>query len=114
MDREFLETVREEAVEAVLGVQPQLQDKIINCMEIFESAREASRNDKDEVRKKKQWIVDLVKSDKSCLKEIDMLTNKGSEKVTTDFDAQAYVDFMMDGINLFDEQECAAMSMTRK
>jgi hypothetical protein len=96
---------REEAAMAVLTALPTLEDRVVRCMEMCNFKLPETP---DEVVR--LHLMTTIRQE--CAEEITKIREDPDIKEFTDFHMAALADFLMDGIDLFDPDERAAMALS--
>lgn len=110
--QEFLKRVREDAIGAVLTSQPQLEE-VIDINRLMEMAEYTiGQTPNGDVH----WhLSNNILSDQRARAEFMKIRAEGAdEKIGDEFRERAVGDFVMDGTDLFDDEERAAMALSRK
>jgi hypothetical protein len=96
--------MRDEAVAKVLSAMPTLDHPLLECMEMCDvnlggTPEEVVRN----------WLMSTIREE--CAEEIAAIQNDSGIKEFSDFHIATLADFLMLGVDLFDEDERAAIAV---
>ena len=97
-----MEGIRDEALETILTLFPQVETKVIECMNKCSSEIEPPTE--QEIREKIMQIIGT-----ECRDEIEEIRKSIDENKISDAHFTILADFLMDGLNLFSSDEKIAI-----
>lgn len=96
-----MDKIREDAVAEIIGHVATLEDSLVECMEMC--SFETGKTPEEDLRR---HITAAIT--RECGKELTELMTDQSNKRIGEKQTAALVDFLMDGVELFDDAERAA------